>query len=173
MKKFAVGDKVQQKNGTMQGEIVRVVGSKAIVLDQDGFELEYFLSQLLPIANAQDYENTLHQANVLAKNESKETKISKKHQKRQVLEIDLHIHQLTTSTRYMTNGEMLQLQLQKVKETLRSINKKEYHKVVFIHGKGTGKLRFELEKMLRNKKIEYYDASLKRYGGGALAIDIF
>ncbi len=45
-------------------------------------------------------------------------------------------------------------------------------RIVFIHGVGKGKLRYEIEKELRRNypKLRYQDASFAEYGYGAIMI---
>jgi dsDNA-specific endonuclease/ATPase MutS2 len=47
-------------------------------------------------------------------------------------------------------------------------------KIVFIHGKGEGVLRSEIEKQLRTRYKTYYfqDASFREYGFGATMVTI-
>ena len=64
-------------------------------------------------------------------------------------EVDLHIHQLTNTTRGMTNHDMLTLQLDTAKRQLEFAIRKRMQKVVFIHGVGEGVLKLELENWIR------------------------
>ena len=45
-------------------------------------------------------------------------------------------------------------------------------KIVFIHGVGNGKLKYEIRKTLDSKypKLRYQDASFKEYGYGATMV---
>ena len=47
-------------------------------------------------------------------------------------------------------------------------------KIVFIHGKGEGVLRAEIEKQLKSRyrHCEYQDASFQQYGFGATQVTI-
>ncbi len=91
--------------------------------------------------------------------------------KPELWEIDLHITELLDDTRGMTAKDMLQYQMQvfkdKLEEGLRDPNVK---KIVFIHGKGNGRLRQEIRSFLDRKKIPYQDASFARYGFGATLV---
>ena len=49
------------------------------------------------------------------------------------MEVDLHIHQLTESTRGLTNHDMLTLQLDTAKRQLEFAIGKRIQRVVFIH----------------------------------------
>ena len=91
--------------------------------------------------------------------------------KPELWEIDLHITELLDDTRGMTAKDMLEYQMQvfkdKLEEGMRDPNVK---KIVFIHGKGNGRLRQEIRAFLDRKKIPYQDASFARYGFGATLV---
>ena len=91
-----------------------------------------------------------------------------------VLEVDLHIHELLDDTFGLSNAEMLQVQLDKFHEVIAANSRKKGQKIVFIHGKGEGVLRNEILKLLktRYKNFYYQDASFKEYGFGATMIVI-
>lgn len=175
VKKFSIGDKVQLINQNLKGVVLEVFDYKVLIKDEFGFDEEILISNLTFQSNIEDYENFLNGINVVfeKKENNKPEKLSKGNVVKQVLEIDLHIHQLTSSTRHMTNHDMILLKLKKVNETIRLTNKNKYSKIVFIHGIGTGKLRSELEKELRKLKMQYQDASFEKYGGGALEVLLF
>lgn len=90
------------------------------------------------------------------------------------LEIDLHINVLLDTTAGMSNSDMLQYQLQKVREILDEHKKEKGKKIIFIHGKGDGVLRNALINELKTKyKTFYYqDASFREYGYGATQVTI-
>lgn len=94
--------------------------------------------------------------------------------KNDIIEIDLHIHQLLDTTVGLTNADMLQHQLDVVKKTIEENRNKKGQKIVFIHGKGEGVLRSEIEKMLKlkYKNFPFQDASFKEYGFGATMVTI-
>ncbi len=91
-----------------------------------------------------------------------------------VIEIDLHINELLDSTTGMSNADMLQYQLDKFHTVLEEYKNKKGQKIVFIHGKGEGILRKEIEKQLRTryKKFYFQDASFREYGFGATMVTI-
>ena len=83
----------------------------------------------------------------------------------------MHIWRLTDNYSRMTNGEMLNLQLQFFKRCLGSAIDNNYTKVVFIHGVGNGRLKQEIRQILDEfAYIEYYNASLEKYGVGATEV---
>ena len=91
-----------------------------------------------------------------------------------ILEIDLHIHELVDTTTGMSNADMLHLQIETFHKTLAENKNNKGLKIVFIHGKGDGVLRSEIEKQLRTRYKSFYfqDASFREYGFGATMVTI-
>ncbi len=87
-------------------------------------------------------------------------------------EIDLHIENLIDDHRNMDNGQILEIQLSRFRTALETALLHKGNRIVFIHGVGNGKLKFELRKILDTeyKKIRYQDASFKEYGYGATMV---
>ena len=91
-----------------------------------------------------------------------------------IVEIDLHAHELLETTAGMSNGEILNYQLDVFRKTLDEYKNKKGQKIVFIHGKGDGVLRKSLLQELKYKYKNYksQDASFREYGFGASMVTI-
>lgn len=91
-----------------------------------------------------------------------------------IVEVDLHINELLDNTDGMSNGEILNYQLDKFRETIEQYKNKKGQKIVFIHGKGNGVLRKAVLDELKHKykNYPYQDASFREYGFGATMITI-
>lgn len=91
-----------------------------------------------------------------------------------IIEIDLHIDALLDDTHGMSNGEILNYQLDKFREVMEANKSKREQKIVFIHGKGDGVLRKAILDELKRKysACRYQDASFQEYGFGATMITI-
>ncbi len=90
-----------------------------------------------------------------------------------IVEVDLHIHELLDNTAGMSNGEMLGYQMDTFHQTLEEYKNKKGQKIVFIHGVGNGTLKNDLRKELDRKyKYSYQDASFREYGFGATMVII-
>lgn len=94
--------------------------------------------------------------------------------KNDIVEIDLHAHELLDSTAGMSNGEILNYQLDVFRKTLEEYKSKKGQKIVFIHGKGDGVLRKSIlqELKYKYKNYESQDASFREYGFGATMVII-
>lgn len=91
-----------------------------------------------------------------------------------LLEVDLHIHELLDTTAGMSNSDILEYQLKTFNETLNENRMHKGMKIVFIHGKGDGVLRNAVLKELQTKykHYSYQDASFREYGFGATMVTI-
>ena len=166
---FKKGDKVSVLDRNINGKIISLTAYKAILLDTDGFEEEFQLSKLVVRSSSEDYEGAL--SNMLVDKEIKTTqRISKQHLRRSIKEIDLHMDTLSESKNGMTNHDIVLFQLNAVSKAIQSTDKRHFSKIVFIHGIGIGKLRYELEILLKKKGIYFQDASFKKYGRGAIEV---
>jgi DNA-nicking Smr family endonuclease len=91
----------------------------------------------------------------------------------ELIEVDLHMHELVDSTAGLSNKEMLDYQLKKFREQMEAaIANHDVKKIVFIHGLGNGVLKQELRRELstRYKKYPFQDASFQEYGYGATMV---
>lgn len=91
-----------------------------------------------------------------------------------LIEVDLHMDSLVDTTSGMENKDMLGLQLDKVRNTMKENLKRKGQKIVFIHGKGDGVLRKGVRDLLKKEypKCEVQDASFQEYGFGATLVTI-
>lgn len=88
-------------------------------------------------------------------------------------EVDLHIEELVDDHQNLSAGDIIQLQLARFETALEGgLKSSSTKKMVFIHGIGNGKLKFEIKKLLDTKytKLRYQDASFKEYGYGATLV---
>lgn len=89
--------------------------------------------------------------------------------------IDLHAEAILDSTEGLSSGEILQAQLARFSVALEGAVRSggaAPKRMVFIHGVGKGKLRYEIEKLLKRNypKLRYQDASFGEYGYGAVMV---
>jgi hypothetical protein len=89
-------------------------------------------------------------------------------------EVDLHIHEIVDDYQGLSNGEIIRIQLNRFETALEGAILNKQQKIVFIHGVGEGKLKYELRKLLDTKYLDlkYQDASFKEYGYGATMVFI-
>ncbi|MBN2669487.1 MAG: DUF2027 domain-containing protein [Bacteroidales bacterium] len=88
-------------------------------------------------------------------------------------EVDLHIHELIDNPKGLSNGEMLNIQMETFHRELNAgLKDHQIKKMVFIHGVGAGTLKQEIRKALSGEYPQLYfqDASFKEYGFGATMV---
>jgi dsDNA-specific endonuclease/ATPase MutS2 len=100
--------------------------------------------------------------------------VQRKEKRAQIIEVDLHIHELLDSTAGLSNSDMLEVQLNEFRRVMNENLRNKGQKIVFIHGKGEGVLRNALLKELnyKYKQCSVQDASFREYGFGATQVTI-
>lgn len=91
-----------------------------------------------------------------------------------IIEIDLHSHELLETTAGMDNKHILEYQLDVFRKTMEEHKLRKGQKLIFIHGKGDGILRQRIvwELQTKYKRHQHQDASFKQYGYGATLVTI-
>jgi hypothetical protein len=87
-------------------------------------------------------------------------------------EVDLHIGELVDNHEGLSGREVLDIQMARFTTALEGAIRGNTRRIVFIHGIGNGKLKFEIRKALDKKypKLKYQDASFQEYGYGATMV---
>lgn len=177
---FKVGDRVTVLDDNISGIVKRISGSSIFVESSEGFELEFEAHELMLSKDEKFSSGIFSEQSLDEVIKEKETskrrklpRIKPKERNLPPMEVDLHIHQLTNSTKNMSNYEMLTLQLDTAKRQLEFAIRKRIPKVVFIHGVGEGVLKTELEYLFGRYNVKYYDADYQKYGMGATEVYIY
>ncbi|WP_047545888.1 Smr/MutS family protein [Psychroserpens sp. Hel_I_66] len=177
--KFKVGDSVSVLDENIDGVISKIVDDTLFITTDDGFEMEFLSSEVIKNKSltSQIFVDTNASAVIDEKENSgkrRSVKVKPKERSLPAMEVDLHIHQITTSNKHMDNFEMLNLQLDTARHKLEFAIQKRIQKVVFIHGVGEGVLKAELEYLFgRYDNVKYYAADYQKYGLGATEVYIF
>lgn len=176
---FKIGDKVAVLDDTLTGKVHTIQENSITIKTEDDFLMTFEPSDLVLIKGEQKeyskYIDIQHEA-LLEKEQPERKRIttkSLKNRKQPPLEADLHIHQLTSSTKGMANYDILTLQLETAKKRLEFAIKKKIPRVVFIHGIGEGTLKKELEFLFAKYNVKVYPASFQKYGFGATEVYIY
>lgn len=176
--RLEIGNKVAVLDDVLKGVVTDISDNQVIIETEDGMKFSFLASELVRIDKDQhelskfsDINNPLLKEKTKL-NDSKKS-LFKKDKNEVVLEVDLHINQLTNSTRGLDNYDMLNLQLDTAKRKVEFAIQKRISKIVFIHGVGEGVLKSELLRLLNKYPVKYYDASYKKYGLGATEVYVF
>ena len=177
---YNIGDHVEVLDDSLKGTVTAIHGNNITIVTIDGFELDYDVSDLIPLNS----DSTLNQ-NVFVSQSLSEVINDKSSQKRKkqapkkkerfqpTMEIDLHIEKLTNAYKRMAKHEILEMQLDVAKRQLQSAIQKRIQKIVFIHGVGDGVLKLELEYLFKRfDNIKFYEANYQKYGLGATEVYI-
>jgi hypothetical protein len=87
--------------------------------------------------------------------------------------IDLHIHELVDDETGLSDKDKLDLQIIHFRRALDEAIKQKDKKIIFIHGKGQGRLKQEIRRIIDKDyypNISYQDASFQEYGFGATMV---
>lgn len=103
-------------------------------------------------------------------------KISLKHSHRRKEvegEVDLHIEHLENSWQNMSNGEIVQRQLSEARSRIDDAILAGKHRLVIIHGVGSGTLKKEVRKLINTYPgIRYEEGHFSVYGAGATLVHL-
>ncbi len=87
-------------------------------------------------------------------------------------EVDLHIAQIIDNKDGLSSGEIVDIQLSRFRTALEGAIRSGQKRIVFIHGKGAGKLKRDIVRIIDNEypRCNHQDASFAEYGYGATMI---
>ena len=116
----------------------------------------------------------LEDAKAAREKEKIETRQARKQMKDEIIEIDLHAHEVLETTSGMSASDIKEYQLTIFRRTMQDHMEEKGRKIVFIHGKGNGVLRKAILDELKYayKTCEWQDASFQQYGFGATMVTI-
>lgn len=175
---FKVGDRVDVLDEDISGVICKITGETVVIETEDDFNLSFSSKELIKqkaltvnVFNNENYNTVIKEKEDVKK--TKSTKIRPKDRSLPAMEVDLHIQQITTKFKHLSNFEILKLQLDTARYKLEFAIKKRIQKMVFIHGVGDGVLKSELEYLFRRyDHLNYYPADYQKYGQGATEVYI-
>ena len=154
---FKLGDKILFKTENHKGEIVKINSTyKVTVQTEDGFEVLASVKDLVKVEvntdKAMAYGNYFHQKDA----DNKSSNSFKRDKSSTILKIDLHIELLIGSYQYLDNFEIVQIQLNECHLRIEKALNSNYQKLIIVHGIGTGSLKAEVHKLLRNYNLRFY-----------------
>ena len=173
-----LGDRLQHLDEMLEGTVVEIKANTTVLRTSEGFDYEFNYNELVWAPGAMDrdvMENSRIDIDIQEKEGSGRKKLSKKRKKGQtpVPEYDLHIDKILDKYRGMSNGEILQFQLNFASQKLEWSIANKIPKIVFIHGVGEGVLKQELRDLCRRyPKLDPQDANPREYGQGATLVYI-
>lgn len=178
MADFSIGDRVEALDDVITGRVVQVRGTQITIETDEDFLLQFDKKELVKVEGGEIRVSNFEASQMKSIKEQPKRKktftVKPKQRSAPKMEVDLHINQLTRSTKNMSNFDMLNLQMDTAKRQLEFAIQKRIQKVVFIHGVGEGVLKEELYSLFRRyENLKYYDADYQKYGWGATEVYIF
>lgn len=154
--------------------------SKTIKHDEFKFPVHAFLlkDDFVSVNKVEDLADPQELARLTTvrefKSKARVSKSSKDYLKSLEKEVDLHIEELVENTGGLSNFEMLNIQLERFEKELDEAMQKNMKKITFIHGVGNGRLKQEIQAVLKTiRGITFQDAPYKDYGYGATQVNIY
>lgn len=186
MSNFQIGDRVRFLNDVGEGIIRSFTGSdEALIETEDGFEVPYPLDELVFIGS-RDEEEKAYQLDkdivdgyvekrlLTPEKQKKEDEFERKfrhlpplskRKKEDIIEVDLHIHQLVDDESGLEPHQTLDIQMKHFERMIDAAIRDKRDKVIFIHGVGQGVLKNEIRKALEfYPECAYRDAPFHTYG---------
>ena len=180
---FKVGDKVKILDENGEGVITKLVSNNAAMVELDGFDFEFELSNLMIVgadnqiihkAHEKDFDHLLNEPkrrNVKEVLQHIPIEVLDKTNSKGLPEIDLHIYELVDKPRDLTNSEMLAIQIQRLEHFIHNCIVQSVSEFVVIHGVGEGVLKTEVHKVLvSHGNIDFEEADFREYGAGATRV---
>ena len=168
---FNIGDKVSFLNEKGSGVITNILSNfRVLVMNGDGFEISFPIDELVSVTDKSAYKVDLKKMEEKDEKEIKPPKLSYD----EAWEVDLHLSEILDSGREMTDHEKLRTQLKHFRKCMDACIAHRIKKIIFIHGIGKGTLKQEIIHALKKyERTRHYQAPFKKYGFGALTVEIF
>lgn|SRR5690554_4262083 len=194
MGNFKIGDRVSFLNDVGGGTIVSFNGpDEAMVESEDGFDVPYPVEELVLVGSRDEQEKAYKldkevvdgyvEKRLLTPEKKKaEEEFDRKfrhlppmkRKREDIVEVDLHIHQLVDDDSGMEPHQKLEVQMRHFERMIETAIRDKRDKIVFIHGIGQGVLKNEIRKALEfYPECSFRDASFHSYGqNGATEVTI-
>lgn len=186
-----VGDKVRFLDSVGGGVVRRIDEARglAFVEDEAGFEIPTVFAQCVVVASSEN-SDTYRQRSMMAlrkgpsemqmkaKQVAEHSKPSlaangKKEAKQpDEMVVDLHMEALLPGNTSVPPEEVLQYQLRTFRRVMTEQRKYRGKRVVFVHGKGEGVLKREIQNILKREfaSCSFLEASYQRFSSGATMV---
>ena len=181
-------------NEVGEGVVVEIKAEGIIIVeDESGFEMPYPEEELMALPSSgqesayQKIEPDLSQ--VIDRNVSpeklkkarddfkvkyKNPRATNMQRKGEMMEIDLHSHEVIENERGLLPGEIRDVQMAHFERMMRRAEQEKIGKIIFIHGIGQGVLRAAIRNNIEQfyPNAIFHDANFQEYGYGATEVII-
>lgn len=157
-----IGDKVRLKDEPAYGIVTAIIGQRATVDIEGGFDEDFLISKLIKVEEL-DYD--------IKATEEKHQEVYVEIRQEKTNEIDLHIENLFVHWKKIPKEEYLHRQINALKEELYHARKNKLDKLIVIHGKGTGVLKNAVINILDlERNLSYQHMTKDKYKNAAIEI---
>lgn len=157
-----IGDKVRLKDEPAYGIVTTIIGQRATVDIEGGFDEDFLISKLIKVEEL-DYD--------IKATEEKHQEVYVEIRQEKTNEIDLHIENLFVHWKKIPKEEYLYRQINALKEELYHARKNKLDKLIVIHGKGTGVLKNAVIDILDlERNLSYRHMTKDKYKNAAIEI---
>ena len=154
---FQLGDKILFKTESQKGIIVKINSNYNVTVQtEDGFEVLASVKDLVKVEVDTDKAKAYGNLFLQKDSKNKSSNSFKRDKSSTILKIDLHIELLIGSYQYLDNFEIVQIQLNECHLKIENALNSNYQKLIIVHGIGTGSLKSEVHKLLRNYNLRFY-----------------
>jgi len=168
------GDQITVLDEAIDGIVTDIKANTVYITTPDGFDLQFDKSEVVKVGD-ELRRSAMHNINKALQEKQEPQKrsfVKKKKEDSKEVAFDLHIEKLVKTTKGMQAFDMLELQIETAQRHISFAIEKRIPKIVLIHGVGDGRLRTEIEYILkRYEGVWFQEASFQRYGQGAIEIN--
>jgi len=158
-----IGDKVSVINEATEGTVILIKSKEITIETTDGFHQTYKKSELV-LKPSDEIDRLLKMDIRIDKGNTQKKKAKGKAKS----VVDLHY-----SGSFVLPKDILSYQLIQFKTEINLAIKANQQEITFIHGKGAGVLRTEIEKILRKNDLSHTEGSFSKYGvNGAIVVHL-
>ncbi|HIZ87307.1 MAG TPA: Smr/MutS family protein [Candidatus Coprenecus pullistercoris] len=180
---YSIGDRVRFMDSMDDGRVVAVPDDSTLLIEVDGMRMRVSVMEVVPVSSCSlseekhlyDANNQISRFKERQRPPVRSVRSGKKAARSSaVMEIDLHLDAVRRkypAARNIPDSDALYLQLDIFEKSMAEAFRRGVRSVVFIHGNGRGILRGELIRRLKEYPgVDVCEASLLRYGGGAIEV---
>lgn len=172
---LSIGDQVKLIDEDLEGRIIELKDDLVLIETADGFDYWKSKVQLIKVETSRiQFETETHALKMKEADDIQPTqKMGIRLEGKKPL-VDLHIHKISEGLEFTSKHEALIFQIEYFKKAIVVVKKKRIRNIVVIHGYGKGRLRAEIQHLLKSAypEIEFFDASYQRHGQGAIELII-
>ena len=180
---FSIGDKVIFINESREGCVVKIKDINTLVIHSDGIDVDVSTNDVIKITKETESfyqkarESIIHLKEGLCnfKRIPKKTPPSIKDFKIDIsknFELDLHIEKIIENFNYLSNREILEIQMDMFFKGLFEASRLNLDYIIVIHGVGKGVLKGKILSFLKDNNASFTEENKIIYQGGATRIKL-